>query len=244
MDGDLQDDPREIPRLVAALAHVDMVSGWKETRKDSWSKRLQSRIFTAVVRFMTKIDLHDFNCGLKAYRRSVVDSIHVYGEQHRLIPVLAVNAGFTVEEIPVNHRPRTHGRSKYGWTRAFRGPLDLATVLFLSRFGQRPLHVFGFAGLAFGAVGTGLGLYLSWLRLVEDEAIGDRPLLLLAVLMILAGLQLFAIGLLGEMLLSLGGQSRGQRYRALRTEHSSGTDIAPNRQNREQPRSAPLRRKE
>ena len=138
MDGDLQDDPHEIPRLVERLDSVDMVTGWKRDRADSFSKRFQSRLFTGVVRLLTRIDLHDFNCGLKAYRREVLDEIHLYGEHHRLIPVLAVNAGFTVEEIVVNHRPRRFGRSNYSWTRAFRGPLDLITLLFLSRFGHQP----------------------------------------------------------------------------------------------------------
>lgn len=213
MDGDLQDDPAEIPTLIERLADVDLVSGWKRDRKDSWSKRLQSRLFTAAVRMLTKIDLHDFNCGLKAYRREVLDQIHVYGEHHRLIPVLAVNAGFTVEEVPVHHRPREHGQSKYSWTRAFRGPLDLITILFLSRFGQRPLHVFGLTGLAVGGVGTLLGLYLTWIKLVDGQAIGDRPLLMLAVLLVLAGLQLFAVGLLGEMLLSTRPSTHSARYR-------------------------------
>lgn len=200
MDGDLQDDPAEIPRMLTALETADVVSGWKAERRDPWSRRFQSRVFTGAVRRMTGIDLHDFNCGFKAYRRAVLDAIRLNGDQHRLIPVLAVEAGFTVTEIEVHHRPRVHGRSRFGLNRVLRGPLDLITVLFLSRFGRRPLHIFGTAGLILGLVGFGIGVYLSWLRF-QGETIGDRPLLLLAVLMMLGGLQLFAVGLLGEMLL-------------------------------------------
>lgn len=200
MDGDLQDDPAEIPRMLNALETADVVSGWKAKRRDPWSRRFQSRVFTGAVRRMTGIDLHDFNCGFKAYRRPVLDAIRLNGDQHRLIPVLAVEAGFTVTEIEVHHRPRIHGRSRFGLNRILRGPLDLITVLFLGRFGRRPLHIFGTAGLILGTVGFGIGAYLSWLRF-QGDTIGDRPLLLLAVLMMLGGLQLFAVGLLGEMLL-------------------------------------------
>lgn len=201
MDGDLQDNPIEIPRMLDGIEHADVVSGWKAERQDSWTRRLQSRAFTSAVRRMTSIDLHDFNCGFKAYRRDVLDAIRLTGDQHRLIPVLAVEAGFTVTEIKVNHRRRAHGRSRFGLNRVLRGPLDLITVLFLERFGRRPLHVFGTAGLTLGLVGFGIGIYLSWLRF-QGETIGDRPLLLLAVLMMLGGLQLFAVGLLGEMMLA------------------------------------------
>lgn len=200
MDGDLQDNPTEIPRMLEALQTADVVSGWKVQRKDPWRRRVQSRMFTSSVRKMTGIDLHDFNCGFKAYRRTVLDEIRLNGDQHRLIPVLAVEAGFTVIEIAVNHRPRVHGKSRFGLNRVLRGPLDLVTVIFLSRFGRRPLHVFGTAGLLVGGIGFIVGAYLTWLRF-QGEAIGDRPLLMLAVLMMLGGLQLFAVGLLGEMLL-------------------------------------------
>lgn len=200
MDGDLQDNPIEIPRMLDALKTADVVSGWKAQRKDPWRRRIQSRVFTSAVRRMTGIDLHDFNCGFKAYRRTVLDGIRLNGDQHRLIPVLAVEAGFTVIEIAVNHRPRVHGRSRFGLNRLLRGPLDLVTVMFLNRFGRRPLHVFGTAGLLVGGIGFIIGAYLTWLRF-QGEAIGDRPLLMLAVLMMLGGLQLFAVGLLGEMLL-------------------------------------------
>lgn len=207
MDGDLQDDPSEIPGLVEALESADLVSAWKKDRKDSRLRRLQSRVFTAFVRRMSGVEIHDFNSGLKAYRREVIDDLRLYGDLHRLIPVLAHGAGYEVAERVVNHRPRMHGRSRYGLGRVLRGPFDLITVLFLQRLGQRPMHFFGLAGVALGGIGVLIGLYLSWQRLVNDAAIGDRPLLLLAVLLIVVGLQLFGTGLLGEMLVS--GRARG-----------------------------------
>ncbi len=214
LDGDLQDDPTEIPNLLRALEEADLVSGWKEHRKDPRNKRVQSRIFGWAVRVLSGVRLHDFNCGIKAYRREVLETIRLYGGLHRLTPVLAHNAGFEVTEIPVHHRPRMHGRSHYGLARAIRGPLDLATVLFLGRFRYRPLHFFGLVGLAMGLAGIGIAAYLSWLRLALGETIGDRPLLLLSVLMILGGLQLFSIGLLGEMVLA-SSRPRGSLFREL-----------------------------
>ena len=202
IDGDGQDDPSEIPRLIEALEQSDLVTGWKRTRKDTAARRMLSKLFAMLSRKVSGLDLHDFNCGLKAYRREVLDAIHLYGDRHRLTPILASAAGFTVSEIEVNHRPRLHGRSHCGLERLIRGPLDLITIVFLTRFGQRPLHVFGFSGALLGVIGFSIGLYLSYLRLVLDESIGDRPLLILAVLLIVAGVQLFSVGLLGEMLLA------------------------------------------
>lgn len=229
MDGDLQDDPYEIPRMLDALGNADVVSGWKIDRQDSWPRRIQSHIFTWAVRKMTLIDLHDFNCGFKAYRRPVIDAIRLNGDQHRLIPVLAVEAGYTVTEIEVNHRPRVHGRSRFGMNRALRGPLDLITVMFLSRFGGRPLHIFGTAGLVLGSTGFMVALYLTWLRF-QGESIGDRPLLLLAVLMMLGGLQLFAVGLLGEMLLVSNKRKPPSSFRSFQpdaTWESNASSTAP-----------------
>lgn len=201
MDGDLQDDPAEIPALLAALERSDLVSGWKKQRRDGLARRVQSRMYTWVVRLFTGVDLHDFNCGLKAYRRHVLDDLRLYGDMHRLIPVLVHQAGHRVAEIEVHHRPRLHGRSRYGIARAVRGPLDLLTVVFLGRLGQRPLHLFGSIGGVLGFAGLGIAIYLTWIRLVERESIGDRPLLLLGVLLILVGIQLVATGLIAEMLL-------------------------------------------
>lgn len=212
MDGDLQDDPAEIPRIVEALGSHDLVSGWKESRKDSWWRRVQSKLFSSAVRLLTGMQLHDFNCGFKGYRRTVLDDIRIYGDLHRLIPVLAHDAGYSVGEIPVHHRPRRHGRSRYGFGRALRGPLDLITVVFLARLGQRPLHAFGVVGGVLSAVGVGLGGYLTWIKFADGVAIGDRPLLLLAVLLIVLGVQIFGFGLVAEMILARGPQPPA-RYR-------------------------------
>ena len=179
MDGDGQDDPAEIPRLIAALAHADVVTGWKTDRRDSLVRRLMSRLFAFLSRRASGLVLHDFNCGLKAYRRHTLDSIHIYGDRHRMTPILASAAGFDVTEIPVNHRPRAHGKSRYGLERLIRGPLDLISVVFLSRFGQRPLHIFGLTGSLLSITGITICVYLSYLRLVLGEQIGDRPLLML-----------------------------------------------------------------
>ncbi len=209
MDGDGQDDPAEIPRLLEALESADLVAGWKKDRLDSFSRRLMSKVFARLSRRASGLDIHDFNCGLKAYRRRVLDAIHLYGDRHRLTPILASAAGFTVTEIEVNHRARLHGKSRYGLERIVRGPLDLISVVFLTRFGQRPLHIFGFTGAILSVAGLGICLYLSYLRLVFDETIGDRPMLMLGVLLIVAGVQLFSVGLIGEMLLASRRSSTG-----------------------------------
>jgi glycosyltransferase involved in cell wall biosynthesis len=200
IDGDLQDDPAEIPRLLAELeAGADLVSGWKKERQDSWSKRAASRVFNGVTSRMSGVRLHDLNCGFKAYRAEVVRSLALTGDQYRYIPVLAANEGFRVSELAVNHRPRTFGSSKYGLERYVRGFLDLLTILFVGRFRQRPMHLFGGAGMLLIVVGVIICAYLAVLRLA-GEGIGNRPLLLLGVLMIVVGVQLFTIGLVSEMI--------------------------------------------
>ena len=200
IDGDLQDDPAEIPRLLAELeAGADLVSGWKRERQDSWSKRAASRVFNGVTARMSGVALHDLNCGFKAYRAEVVRSLALTGDQYRYIPVLAANEGFRVSELPVNHRPRRFGSSKYGFERYLRGFLDLLTILFIGRFRQRPMHLFGGAGMLLIAGGVVICAYLAVLRLA-GEGIGNRPLLLLGVLMIVVGVQLFTIGLVSEMI--------------------------------------------
>jgi glycosyltransferase involved in cell wall biosynthesis len=199
IDGDLQDDPAEIPRLLAELeAGADLVSGWKRDRRDPWSKRAASKVFNGVTAKMSGIGLHDLNCGFKAYRAEVVHSLALTGDQYRYIPVLAADEGFRVTEIPVNHRPRRFGRSKYGLERYLRGFLDLMTILFVGRFRQRPMHLFGGLGVVFMAVGVVICAYLTVLRIL-GESIGTRPLLLLGVLLIVVGVQLFTIGLVSEM---------------------------------------------
>ncbi len=201
MDGDRQDDPAEIPKLMAPLDDgYDLVSGWKQSRQDPVSKTLPSRLFNWTVRRTTGIPLHDFNCGLKAYRRDVVDTITVYGELHRYIPVVAEQAGFRATEVKVNHRRRTAGRSKYGWRRFMRGYLDLLTVLFLGRYQHRPQHLFGGLGTVLMLIGFLIEVYLTIDKLVFGHAIGQRPLLLLGALLIIVGVQLLSLGLIGELI--------------------------------------------
>lgn len=201
MDGDLQDDPEEIPRLLAALAErdLDLVSGWKRRRQDPAGKRLPSRLFNWVTRQLAQVPLHDFNSGFKVYRREVLEQISIYGELHRYIPVLASRRGFAVGEIEVTHHPRRHGSSKYGWDRFYKGLLDLITVLFITRYTRRPLHLFGAVGLVCLAAGFGINLYLA-IAWVGGESLSDRPLLLFGVLLMLLGIQVLTTGLLGEMI--------------------------------------------
>jgi glycosyltransferase involved in cell wall biosynthesis len=202
LDGDLQDDPAEIPRLLAKLDEgFDLVSGWKATRRDPFVRRVLSRIFNHVVGWVSGVRLHDMNCGLKAYRAGVLRGLPLYGELHRFLPVLAHQRGFRVAELPVNHRPRAHGRSHYGMERYLRGFLDLLTVSFLGRYRHRPLHLFGGLGLLLGAVGFGLLVYLTVLKL-DGHAIGERPLLTLGVLLVVVGLQFFSLGLITELITS------------------------------------------
>lgn len=201
MDGDRQDDPSEIVSLTAPLAQgYDLVSGWKQRRQDPLNKTLPSRFFNWTVRRASGIPLHDFNCGLKAYRREVTDTISIYGELHRYIPVVASQAGFQVTEVKVNHRRRTAGRSKYGWQRYLRGYLDLLTVLFLGRYQHRPQHLFGGLGTLLILVGVLVELYLTIDKLVLGHPIGQRPLLLLGALLIIVGVQLLSLGLIGELI--------------------------------------------
>jgi glycosyltransferase involved in cell wall biosynthesis len=202
LDGDLQDDPEEIPRFLDTLEGqgLDLVSGWKRQRQDPAGKRLPSRLFNWVTRRLAQVDLHDFNCGFKAYRREVLSEIAVYGELHRYIPVLASRRGFAVGEIEVNHRPRLHGVSKYGWDRLYKGLLDLITVLFITRYTRRPLHLFGSVGLLFLGLGFGINLYLAILWATRQAYLSNRPLLLLGILLMLLGIQVLTTGLIGEMI--------------------------------------------
>ncbi|HWM92490.1 MAG TPA: glycosyltransferase family 2 protein [Thermoanaerobaculia bacterium] len=202
MDGDLQDDPEEIPRFLTKLEdeELDLVSGWKRSRQDPASKRLPSRLFNWVTRQLAQVDLHDFNCGFKAYRREVLAEIAVYGELHRYIPVLASRRGFLVGEIQVQHHPRRHGRSKYGWDRLYKGLLDLITVLFITRYTRRPLHLFGALGLIFFTSGFFIDAWLAYLWVFHHEDLSNRPLLLFGNLLILLGIVVLTTGLIGEMI--------------------------------------------
>jgi glycosyltransferase involved in cell wall biosynthesis len=214
IDGDLQDDPAEIPRLLAKLDEgFDLVSGWKTRRRDPLSRRVLSRIFNRVTGAFSGVHLHDMNCGLKAYRAEVVNGLRLYGELHRFIPVLAHYRGFRIAELPVNHRPREHGRSRYGVERYLRGFLDLLTVSFIGRYRHRPLHLFGGLGLILGAFGTAILIYLTVLKALGN-AIGTRPLLMLGVLLVVIGMQFFSLGLISEMITSHHEERAGERDRA------------------------------
>jgi len=200
LDADLQDDPAEIPKLLAKMEEgYDLVSGWKHSRQDPASKTLPSRLFNWTVRSTTGLRLHDFNCGLKAYRREVVENVAVYGELHRYLPVVASQQGFRVGETKVEHRRRTSGHSKYGWQRFLRGYLDLLTVLFLGRYQHRPQHLFGGIGTLMIVVGVAVDGYLAILKIM-GHAIGQRPLLLLGTLLIIVGIQSLSLGLLSELM--------------------------------------------
>ncbi len=214
LDGDLQDDPAEIPKLLAKLDEgFDLVTGWKMHRRDPLSRRILSRLFNAVTSRFSGVRLHDMNCGLKAYRAEVVHGVRLYGELHRFIPVLAHYRGFRIAELPVNHRPREHGRSRYGVERYLRGFFDLLTVSFIGRYRHRPLHLFGGLGLMLSAAGIGILIYLTVDKAL-GHAIGGRPLLTLGVLLVVVGLQFFSLGLISEMITSHHEERAQERDRA------------------------------
>jgi glycosyltransferase involved in cell wall biosynthesis len=201
MDADLQDDPAELPRFLAQIeAGSDVVSGWKQVRHDPAHKTLPSKLFNYVTARVSGVPLHDFNCGFKAYRREVFADIRLYGELHRFVPMLAHGLGFEVSELVVTHHPRRHGRSKYGMKRILRGAVDLLTVLTITRYDQRPGHLFGGAGVAIGAVGSLILLYLFGLKVLAGELIGHRPLLQLGILLVIVGVQTVLFGMLAELI--------------------------------------------
>lgn len=205
MDADLQDDPAEIPNLLDKLYEgYDLVSGWKYKRRDPLSKRIPSKVFNRVTSMLSGIKIHDFNCGLKAYRREVTENIQIYGELHRYLPVLAHWKGFRIGEIRVRHHRRLHGKSKFGLSRFINGFLDLLTVLFLTKYIRRPMHLFGVLGLVLFLAGLAIDLHLTYLWF-QKVAIGRRPLLFLGVLLVIVGVQFTLMGLIGEM---ITGQSR------------------------------------
>lgn len=203
MDGDLQNDPTDIPKLLNKLDEgYDLVSGWRKNRQDAALTRLlPSKIANWLIGRVTGVQLHDYGCSLKAYRAEIVADMNLYGELHRFLPALAYIEGARIAEIPVNHHARRYGKSKYGLGRTFRVILDLFTVFFIKKFLTRPMHVFGIWGIISIILGTALGLYLTILKLGFGQDIGDRPLLILAVLLFLTGIQLFCFGLLGEIMM-------------------------------------------
>ena len=213
IDADLQDDPAEIPQLLAKLDEgFDLVSGWKTRRNDPVARRLFSRLFNWATAVVSGVRLHDVNCGLKAYRAEVLQGMRLYGELHRFIPILASYRGFRVAEIPVNHRARQHGRSRYGPERYLRGFFDLLSVTFMGRYRHRPLHLFGGVGLLMGAVGFVILLYLTVIWF-QGAGIGNRPLLTLGVLLMVVGIQLVSLGLLSEMITSQHEERMDERER-------------------------------
>ncbi len=201
LDGDLQNDPADIPMMVEkVLEGYDIVNGWRKSRKDSLSKKIPSYFGNKLISFITKVKLHDYGCTLRAFRREVVKNLKLYGEMHRYIPAIASKMGIKSVEVPVNHRERKYGKSKYGLSRTFRVVLDLISLKYLLSFSHRPLQMFGGMGIMMMSIGFLLGLYLTYVKYILDEAIGGRPLLFVTVLAIFLGVQLITLGLIAEML--------------------------------------------
>ncbi|MGA1411624.1 MAG: glycosyltransferase family 2 protein [Prochlorotrichaceae cyanobacterium] len=219
LDGDLQNDPADIPLLLAKLEEgYDLVSGWRKERQDAALTRLfPSKIANWLIGKVTGVRIHDYGCSLKAYRQELVQDMNLYGELHRFLPALAFIEGARITELPVRHHARRYGSSKYGLDRTFRVVMDLLTIVFIKRFLTRPMHVFGLLGLGSSLLGFALGVYLSFLKLVLGQSIGDRPLLLLMVILILAGVQLFSVGLLAELLIRTYHESQGRPIYRIRS---------------------------
>jgi glycosyltransferase involved in cell wall biosynthesis len=215
MDADLQDSPDEIPELFRMITddNYDLVSGWKKRRHDPLSKRIPSKLYNRTVRYMTKIKLHDFNCGLKAYKNEVVKTIEVYGEMHRYIPVIAKWAGFTkIGEKVVSHQKRKFGVTKYGWRRFIHGFLDLLSIAFVSRFGKKPMHLFGSIGTLLFLIGFAIAAYLAYAKFfLAGYKMTERPLFYFGILAMILGTQVFVAGFLGE-LISRNAPDRNQYY--------------------------------
>ncbi len=225
-DGDLQNDPADIPALVARLEEgdLDMVCGWRRHRQDPLSKLLPSFFANRLISWATGVRLHDYGCSLKAMRGEVARGLRLYGEMHRFIPAVASWSGISLAELPVNHRPRTRGRSKYGIGRTTRVLLDLFTVKFLASYGTRPAHLFGLLGLACLGLGTGVMAYLAALKVFFGEALSGRPLLLLGALLFLTGVILVSFGLLGELLVRVWHESQGKAIYVLQERRRTQQD--------------------
>jgi glycosyltransferase involved in cell wall biosynthesis len=231
-DGDLQNDPADIPALLAKIDEgYDIVCGWRKLRQDPLSKRIPSWFANRLISWATGVRLHDYGCSLKAMRAEVVAGLRLYGEMHRFIPAVASWMGVRLAEVPVNHRPRTRGQSKYGIGRTVRVVLDLFTVKFLLSYGTRPAHLFGLMGLGFGATGSVILAYLAFVRLFQDTAIGGRPLLLLGALLFLTGVILVNFGLMGELLVRTYHESQGKPIYAVleRRKEREREEVLPSR---------------
>jgi len=220
IDADLQDDPKEFGNFIEKINEGnDLVSGWKKNRKDPLSKTIPSKIYNSVLRLFFKINLNDYNCGFKAYKKDVVKSLNLYGGLHRFIPVLAKQNGFIISEIVVNHRERKYGQSKYGASRMLHGFFDLITTLFLNKYLSKPMHFFGLIGFLLSFIGFSINLYLSFFWLYNTYFIQasqnftiNRPLLFLGILLLIVGVQLISIGLIGELLVKFFKKNRDNQY--------------------------------
>ena len=228
-DGDLQNDPADIPRMIERLEQgPDLVAGWRRKRKDPWfNRRLPSMIANWLISRATGVKLHDYGCSLKVFRAEVVKPMKLYGEMHRFLPAIASEQGVTIVEMPVNHRPRAHGRSNYGISRTVRVILDLVTVKFLLSYSTRPLQIFGLLGFSMGALGTVVCLYLAYVKYFGHQAIGDRPLLLFGILLIFTGVQLVTLGLLAEMQARTYHESQNKPIYVIREIRESLPDREP-----------------
>lgn len=226
MDADLQNDPADIPALLHKMAEgYDIVSGWRLKRQDPFlTRRLPSQMANHLAGWLTGVRLHDYGCSLKAYRLEVVKNVRLYGELHRFIPALASWMGVRIAELPVHHEPRRLGRSKYGLSRTVRVFLDLLTLRFLLFYGTRPAHVFGSLGLLASGLGMAMGLYLSFIRLVLGESIGNRPLLTLSVLLLIIGVQMVTMGFLGELMVRTYHEAQGKPIYAVREVLNGGAN--------------------
>lgn len=217
MDGDLQNDPKDIPKLLELIKDYDLVSGWRKDRKDPFfTRRLPSIIANWLISKVTGVKLHDYGCSLKAYRKEVIKNLRLYGEMHRFIPAVASWYGIKVTEVETTHHPRLRGKSKYGISRTIKVILDLITVKFLQSFSTKPMQFFGPMGVLFGITGTGISLYLSLEKIIKGTSIGNRPLLLLGALLIIVGVQFVGLGLLGEMIVRVYHESQKKPIYAIK----------------------------
>lgn len=218
IDADLQNPPEEVPKLLKKIDQgFDIVSGWRKKRKDRFLTRLiPSKIANFLISTLTGVKLHDYGCSLKAYRKEVVKNINLYGEMHRFLPAVASSIGVRVAEVEVSHEPRRYGKSKYGLSRTLRVFLDLIMLKFLLSFQTRPIQIFGLTGIISGFIGGIIGVYLTYVRLILQQSIGNRPLLMLAVLLIVLGVQLVMMGLLGELLMRTYFESQGKKTYIIR----------------------------
>ncbi len=229
LDGDLQNDPADIPRLLKMLDEnaADLVSGWRKDRHDGKLRVLFSNVANRLISAVTGVRLHDYGCSMKAYRRSYLENVRIYGEMHRFLPAVLADVGARIVETPVNHRPRKFGRSKYGFDRTFRVLLDLLLIKFMHKYLDRPIHFFGGLGIILMVPGFAISAYLAFLKIFFHESIGGRPLLMLGVFLMLTGVVLITQGLIGELVIRVLFQPEPQRRYRLRPSAKSRNPAAP-----------------